>query len=372
MDDQVDRMDNTSNGSPSDGRPLRGYERVRNAVEEFISSHDLKPGDRIPTEVEFCKLLGWSRPTITRALNDMAVDGILERVQGRGTFIAEQRPNLSYSIMVSTPWTEPGSYIESLFSGIRQEAARNSLSITYYSDAPVPSPEVMKERGLDGVLAVAPHLDDLSAIQRLHEAKIPVVGLAVRDRVGGLPVVCTDNYGGVYEAVKYLLGLGHKRIAYVSDALTSSDVFERLLGFQNAMADAGQHLDPAYLLMSASGISPTYFEYWFENLPAVPTAILFGIQLSVPVLRMLARKRIRIPEDISIVVTDDPEMEWGMDRTLACVHQPVFEMGRRGAEKLVGMIKGVDSGAQEVIPTEFRLKDSIAVPRETATGTKAS
>jgi DNA-binding LacI/PurR family transcriptional regulator len=275
--------------------------------------------------------------------------------------------------MVSTPWTEQGSFVESLFSGIRQEAAHSSFTVTYYSDSPVPSPETVAERKIDGVLAVAPLLDNLPAIQRLYEAKVPVVGLAVRDRVGRLPVVCTDNYGGMYKAVKYLISLGHRRIAYVSESIDSSDVFERLLGFQSAFAEAGLQADPSYLLMNSHGISPSYFEYWFENLPVMPTAILFGIQLAVPAIRMLARKRIRIPEDISLIVTDDPETEWGIDRTLTCVHQPIFEMGRRAAEKLKNIIEGSDSGEQEVIPTELIIKDSVSSPKESpAGGSKAS
>ena len=343
----------------------RGYQQVRVAVEEYLREHDLQPGDRLPTEAEFCSLLGWSRPTITRALNDMAREGVLERAQGRGTFVAQRTvENRSFYIMVSTPWTQHSSYIGPLFTGIRQEAAKHSCNVMYYSDSPVPSVDTVMEQGVDGVLAVAPWLDNLSGIQQLREAKIPVVGLAARSRIDHLPIVCTDNYGGVYRAVKYLYGLGHRRIAFVSDSISTSDVLDRLLGMQNALAEECCGMDPAYLLMTLGDIDQSYLEYWFDNLSSPPTAMLFSIKMAVSVLSLLAKKHVSVPDDISLIVTDDPVSEFGLGPTLACIQQPVLEMGRRGTEKLLDIINGQDSGGQEVIPTELIIRDSVLPVRE--------
>jgi DNA-binding LacI/PurR family transcriptional regulator len=355
---------------PSSTRASRGYEKVRLAVEEYIRTHGLQPGDRIPTEAEFCRQLGWSRPTITRALNEMAGEGFLVRVQGRGTFVAQPERTTPYTIMVSTPWTGSGSYVDPLFRGIRQQSASHSVNVIYYSESAVPSPEIVSEYGVDGVLAVAPWLDSVQAIKELQEASIPVVALALRSRVGRLSAVCTDNYGGMYEAVKYLCEMGHRRIAYVSLGINTCDVFERLLGFQKALTEYNLDVDPAYLLMSSADISQSYFESWMENLATQPTAMLFGINMAIPVLRMLAKKHLRVPEDMSLIVTDDPSAEWGMAQTLTCVHQPIYEMGRRGVEKLIGIIEGSELGYQEVIPTQLIVRGSTAPARVADTGVK--
>jgi len=57
-----------------------------------ICSGQWRPGDKIPSENAFVDQLGASRMTVNRALRELAGDGILERVQGVGTFVARRRP----------------------------------------------------------------------------------------------------------------------------------------------------------------------------------------------------------------------------------------------------------------------------------------
>lgn len=73
-------------------RPL--YVQVREALEEWITNglHDgsLCPGDRLPSENELCEKLKVSPITVKRALDDLRRQGLIQRIQGRGSFIAEQ------------------------------------------------------------------------------------------------------------------------------------------------------------------------------------------------------------------------------------------------------------------------------------------
>ncbi|MBR7797289.1 MAG: GntR family transcriptional regulator [Bacillota bacterium] len=56
-----------------------------------IKANKYKRGEKIPTELELCKGFGVSRTTIRTALNQLTVEGYLERHQGRGTFVADQK-----------------------------------------------------------------------------------------------------------------------------------------------------------------------------------------------------------------------------------------------------------------------------------------
>ena len=349
------------NNSPKQG--LKGYQRVRQAVEEYIRTHNLQSGDRIPTEAELCRKLGWSRPTITRALNEMAEEGVLERIQGSGTFLTQPASTSGYCIIISTPWTEePGGYTGSLFAGIRQEAAKQALNIKYHLSPTVVSPDEARQQGADGVLVASPWLGAIDSIMKLMDAGIPVVGMPLYTNAEHLPMVCTYNYGGIYSAVDYLYGMGHKRIAYVLDYMATSDVCERILGFQNAMSANGLQVDRSHLLAGETTISQEYFEYWFENLAVLPTAILSSIRLVVPLLRLMSKRNLRMPEDISLIVTDDPKLDDGLGSSFTCVHQPVFALGQRGMEKLIDIICGRDSGKQEVITARLIKRDSVVPP----------
>lgn len=72
--------------NPSSIIPM--YKQVLNILNEQIASGELKSGDKLPSEAELMRLFKVSRITIRAAITEMVEDGILERSQGKGTFVA--------------------------------------------------------------------------------------------------------------------------------------------------------------------------------------------------------------------------------------------------------------------------------------------
>ncbi len=72
--------------------PLPLYVQLENALVERIRTRGLKPGDRLPTETEIQEEYGVSRATIRMSLNRMVADGMVQRIQGLGSFVARPRP----------------------------------------------------------------------------------------------------------------------------------------------------------------------------------------------------------------------------------------------------------------------------------------
>lgn len=67
------------------------YQQLKDAIIERISEGDLRPGDRVPSENELVLSAGVSRMTANRALRELTDQGYVERIAGRGTFVAEFR-----------------------------------------------------------------------------------------------------------------------------------------------------------------------------------------------------------------------------------------------------------------------------------------
>lgn len=67
------------------------YQRVKNLIIERISRGELKPSDRVPSEHEIVEAMNVSRMTANRALRELNDEGWVERVAGRGTFVANRR-----------------------------------------------------------------------------------------------------------------------------------------------------------------------------------------------------------------------------------------------------------------------------------------
>lgn len=125
--------------------------------------------------------------------------------------------------------------------------------------------------------------------------------------VNDLPcdAVVSDNIGGARELGVHVAGLGHRRVCILRQALPSAASWERTLGFQAALYEAGLATNDIHIIDAA----PT-FEGGYETLPQAlasgATAILCGNDMmAVGVLRRAAELGVRIPESLSVCGFDD-------------------------------------------------------------------
>ncbi|HTT42619.1 MAG TPA: histidine utilization repressor [Steroidobacteraceae bacterium] len=75
----------------SSPQPAARYRQVKHHVLERIAAGTLRAGERVPSENELVRALAVSRMTANRALKELTAEGVLVRVAGVGTFVAEQR-----------------------------------------------------------------------------------------------------------------------------------------------------------------------------------------------------------------------------------------------------------------------------------------
>ncbi len=71
--------------------PMPQYRRLKAYITEAILAGELKPGQRIPSELELVKRFEVSRMTATRALKELEQDGVIARVQGVGSFVSVRK-----------------------------------------------------------------------------------------------------------------------------------------------------------------------------------------------------------------------------------------------------------------------------------------
>jgi GntR family transcriptional regulator, histidine utilization repressor len=71
------------------------YEKIKFSVLEKIDSGELKPGDRISSELELANLFKASRMTANRALKELTAEGRIIRIQGVGSFVAKPKPDVA-------------------------------------------------------------------------------------------------------------------------------------------------------------------------------------------------------------------------------------------------------------------------------------
>lgn len=69
------------------------YFQVEHVIRERIASQNYQPGSKIPSENDLSREMGVSRVTIRAALHQLVIEGILSTVQGKGTFVSQNKPN---------------------------------------------------------------------------------------------------------------------------------------------------------------------------------------------------------------------------------------------------------------------------------------
>ncbi len=82
------------------------YVEIQYYLTEKIRDGEYREGDLLPTEQELQEMFGVSRITVTTALREMVKDGIIYRVQGKGTFVAKTKKELDIYKMVGTSIAE--------------------------------------------------------------------------------------------------------------------------------------------------------------------------------------------------------------------------------------------------------------------------
>jgi LacI family transcriptional regulator len=221
----------------------------------------------------------------------------------------------------------------------------------------------LRARRVDGILLVAATTEgDLSHIQGTIEAGIPVVCL---DRVIDMfPVDClsVDNVAGARKGVEHLIARGHTRIGILTGPLTVQVARDRLEGYRQALADAGIPCDESLVRLGAFRAEVGYRASLDLLREARPTAVFSSnAMMTLGLMRAINELHLHCPEEVSIVMFDDPVFSQSVRPELTCIAQPAYELGFQGAETLIQRLKEPEGERVRVhLGTELRERQSTA------------
>jgi LacI family transcriptional regulator len=215
--------------------------------------------------------------------------------------------------------------------------------------------QLVSRQKLDGLLILPPVSENNALAAMLREIHCPYIRIlsAALDEPQNL-VQSMDRQSAA-EVAEHLAKLGHTRIAMIIGPRTYRSSLERLEGFSNALADRGLTLPPDYIVEGA---------YTFESGAACaelllsrnprPTAIFAGNdETAAGVYRTAYLRGLRIPHDLTVIGFDDSPLASRLCPSLTTMRQPIRDMGRMAAEKLVAKIartEGPSDTASTVFP----------------------
>lgn len=150
--------------------------------------------------------------------------------------------------------------------------------------------------------------------------------------------VVWDVYDATYQAVRYLLRHGHRRIMYIGDTRFQRGFILRWQAFTEAMTEAGLDADPAMHSLRKRDDEPEWLDHMLAKIDRCAcTAVVCGVSEEVPaVLAVLRASGRRIPEDISVIgLVNEAEGELArLTRPLL----PIWDTGYRAADRMLWRI----------------------------------
>lgn len=221
---------------------------------------------------------------------------------------------------------------------------------------------IMREKQVDGIMmmshTVAPEM--LTYIQ--HNA-LPAVLVASGMSHPSVSAVSIDNRKAAYDAARYLLGLGHTRVAIVSGPISDqSGGVARLKGFEDAMRERGLAVSKEYVHSGADYSYRTGYEK-MERLLALerpPTAVfLAGDYMAIGAIKAADHHGVAVPDQIAVMGFDNLAVSRYYAPSLSTVNQPRYRMGQEAMRLLFRRISGgAPETADVVLPHEVLRRQS--------------
>ena len=249
-------------------------------------------------------------------------------------------------------------YFASALNSFRYEAADRGYDITFLNRDV--GPESMsylqhaRYRRVDGVAIICADFFD-PQVQELAISDIPVVTLdhAFNNR----SAVLSDNINGIENLVRYIYGMGHRRIAYIHGNYTAVTE-NRLTGFYRVCEELNLNLPEEYIGECLYHEPESCYAATMKllALPVPPTCILFPDDYAaIGGIRAINESGLRIPEDISAAGYDGIHLAQVLSPRLASWHQNTTVIGKTVADKLIERIEHPRTTPAEVITVEGNL-----------------
>lgn len=349
------------------------YIEIFEYYRDKILSGEMKYGERLPTEQEMGKMFSVSRHTVRQSILELEKQGYIYREKSKGAFVDKlDKDKKSKSKMIIVITTYVSEYIfPFLIKGIEEVLSKNGYDILLLST----NNEKEKEREqlkklleYDVVGAIieptasALGNTNIDYYKEISKNNIPYLMInAAYDKEKQSYVSIDDEKGG-YKICKYLIQLGHKKIAglFKEDDIQG---IERKKGYLKALEENNIEVDSTIIGKFKTFEEDFYVDGFTKSLLSKndrPTAIFcYNDRVAMKVIKVAKELGIRIPEDLSVVGYDNDEtISNALDCGITTISHPKEELGKKAAEMLLSLINKEQTKADYIFEPEIIVRNS--------------
>lgn len=299
-------------------------------------------------------------------LDPIAVSRIMSAVRKQGLedqfYAMTSRTNV---IGVFVPGGDDLDFAYYVAQAVATAAQRRGYSVAYHvqrSASPLYPHDFLDLIGNKGAVIVAS--DDAQIMVetcRIHDCPYVLVESEYRESHSAGVEIVTSNRQSTEDAVRYLVGLGHRRFAYMTGNLDNRSMRDRLDGYQLTLHAAGISYDPDQLIETDWTADDAYnkCQALFAG-SRRPTAVLCANDLvAMGVMRAAQERGLVIGDHLSIVGFDDVDAARSARPTLTTLRQPMAQMGECAFTELQQMMDGREPSTRHLtLPAELVIRQS--------------
>lgn len=337
------------------------YAALMENLKGDILSGKIKPGEKLPSENELSARYEISRHTVRKALGILANEGYITAEHGRGTFCSERMRHTKNSRNIAVITTYLSDYIfPRVLQGVDQVLTENGYSIILKNTGNSRAKEVrcledILTKDIDGLI-IEPSKSQMYCkhqhlYERLDEYGIPYVFIqGIFPQMEQKPYVLMDDCQGGYLLTKYLIGLGHRRIAgiFKVDDIQGQD---RHKGYVRALQEAGMAYDPDVVIWFHTEdrtVKPiSEITRMVKAGVDIDAVVCYNDQIAMEAIRVLKIAGKRVPEDLSVTGYDNSAIAQSGHVKLTTIAHPQEKLGRMAAELLLSCIRGGEMTEEE-------------------------
>lgn len=346
------------------------YQTLEDELREGILNGRFSKNEPLPSEPELCRQYQLSRTTVRKALQRLADMNMLRRIHGAGTFIipAEERSHLARKfarIRVIVPYVAPtveqmDAFDRDVILGVNTYARLHSYEIEITKEAEQPERKLLADYHnfrMDGVIWIRANNDALRKAATLRDSHIPQV-LIARD-LPGVPGVYFDSAAAIRDSVQFLKNIGHSHIVFL-DLKSDFPVYSER---QRCFSDVCRDLECIGYCLPVP-VADVY-EALSSCLDAHPeiSAILSAIPMINIMSKVLEDRKIRIPEDLSVIQLGQNKASSSFPWT--SITMSLQEIGEKAAELITTLDYRTEIQiSRTLVAGSIILGPSIASPQQ--------
>ena len=226
--------------------------------------------------------------------------------------------------------------------------------------------DLIHPANVDGILCLSSVVGQHAGVERteswLAAKGLPVVSIGPAER---LPSVSVDDASGITQLMAHLIEHhDHHRIAFIKGTESNPEAQRRLAAYHKSLANHGIPHDPRLVFdgdfTAASGVRAMVELFDSRQVPVgeLDAVVACNDYMAFGAIDELVKRRLSVPEQVAVVGFDDIMPARVHSPPLTTVRQPIEELGRRGANRLLDLLEGKPADGAVRLPTELVLRNS--------------